>query len=214
MTVALDETDSPTLAVEEGGIHAAEGLIIARYMMFTQVYFQHTRRAYDFHLKETMKSLLKEECGKEAFPPPATKESTKRYLEWDDRRVLGLIHEGKGGIHGEIIRKRGHYRKVYQTPESPSESDLESFECLSSKLGDFNVFVDVASSSWYKFDTAEIPILLRVTVSNEELTVLSLLSSIVRGLKTVSQRRIYAPYKRRDEVGEYIRKLRSGECRV
>jgi len=51
MTVAIDpDEDSPVLAVEEGGEHAAEGMIIARFMMFTQVYFQHTRRAYDFHV--------------------------------------------------------------------------------------------------------------------------------------------------------------------
>src|SRR5262249_7875464 len=41
LTIGLDpETDDLTLAVEEGGQHSAEGLIVARYMMFTQVYFQ------------------------------------------------------------------------------------------------------------------------------------------------------------------------------
>ena len=59
MTVAIDpETNSPVLAVEEGGSHADEGLIVARYMMFTQVYFQHTRQAYGHHLSEAIKSLL------------------------------------------------------------------------------------------------------------------------------------------------------------
>jgi HD superfamily phosphohydrolase len=33
------ETGAPLIAVEEGGLHAAEALIIARYLMFTQVYF-------------------------------------------------------------------------------------------------------------------------------------------------------------------------------
>ena len=36
-------------------MHAAEALIIARYLMFTQVYFHHTRRAYDYHIAEAMK---------------------------------------------------------------------------------------------------------------------------------------------------------------
>ena len=33
-----------TLAVEEGGLHALEALVLARYFMFTQVYFQCNRR--------------------------------------------------------------------------------------------------------------------------------------------------------------------------
>ena len=56
LTVAIDpETDAPVLAVEEGGWHASEGFILARYMMFTQVYFHKTRRAYDLHFSEAMK---------------------------------------------------------------------------------------------------------------------------------------------------------------
>ena len=47
LAVAIDpEMDAPVLAVEEGGWHASEGFILARYMMFTQVYFHKTRRAY------------------------------------------------------------------------------------------------------------------------------------------------------------------------
>jgi len=44
------ETDSLMIGVEKGGIQAVEGLILARYMMFVQVYFHHTRRAYDHHI--------------------------------------------------------------------------------------------------------------------------------------------------------------------
>ena len=62
------ETGSPVLAIEEGGQHAAEGLIIARYMMFTQVYYHRTRRAYDKHLIAVMRTLLAESEG--LFPPP------------------------------------------------------------------------------------------------------------------------------------------------
>lgn len=52
------ETGAPLIAVEEGGMHAAEAIIIARYLMFTQVYFHHTRRAYDYHIAESLKELL------------------------------------------------------------------------------------------------------------------------------------------------------------
>jgi len=42
------------LAVDQGGIHSIEALILARYYMFTQVYCHRTRRIYDIYLKEFM----------------------------------------------------------------------------------------------------------------------------------------------------------------
>jgi len=49
---------APRLGVTEGGLHAAEGLVLARYFMFTQVYFHKTRVAYDHHLKQAMLTIL------------------------------------------------------------------------------------------------------------------------------------------------------------
>lgn len=48
----------PCLGVEAGGVRAAEGLILARYFMFTQVYFHKTRVAYDLHLRDYLKEFL------------------------------------------------------------------------------------------------------------------------------------------------------------
>jgi len=215
MTVAIDpETNSPVLAVEEGGIHAAEGLIVARYMMFTQVYFQHTRRAYDYHLGEAVKSLLAQAQKdtdlekKDAFPPPTTRENIEAYLRWNDWRVLGLINNGEGEKHGKLLRERRHFRCVYQTPEVPSQEDLEFAEHVSSTLGDLVGFEDTASSSWYKFDSADIPVLLRPGQGDEELTALSRLSSVVKGLKAVNQRRVYVPYHKREEARKKVQQLR------
>lgn len=39
------------LAVDRGGIHALEALILARYFMFSQVYCHRTRRIYDIYLE-------------------------------------------------------------------------------------------------------------------------------------------------------------------
>lgn len=214
MTVAIDpETDSPVLAIEEGGIHAAEGLIVARYMMFTQVYFQHTRRAYDYHLGEVVKSLLAQAQKdtdlekKDAFPPPRTRENIEAYLKWNDWRVLGQINNGEGGEHGKLLQERRHYRRIYETPEVPSQKDLEFFENVSSTLGDLIGFEDTASMSWYKFDSADIPVMLRPGQRGEELTALSRLSSVVRGLKAVNQRRIYVPYDRREEASSKVQQI-------
>ena len=96
------ETGGHYIGVEEDGIHAVEGLLIARFMMFTQLYFHKTRTIYDYHLTETLKELLKSTNSE--FPPPS---HIAEYLKWDDWRVLGAIAAGKGGIHGETDLPRG-----------------------------------------------------------------------------------------------------------
>ena len=44
------------LAVDRGGVHALEALILARYFMFSQVYCHRTRRIYDIYLEHYMHS--------------------------------------------------------------------------------------------------------------------------------------------------------------
>ncbi len=215
MTVALDpETNSPTLAIEEGGIHAAEALIVARYMMFTQVYFQHTRRAYDYHLALAIKDLLSAQKDSrldniDAFPPPTSKENVELYLSWNDWRVLGLINDGNGGENGRILKERAHHRKVFETPEVPVQEDLEIAELIWDELGKDDAFVDKAESSWYKFDATDIPILIRPGKEGEGLTTLSKLSSVVYGLKAVNQTRIYVPYEKREEASKKVEEVRN-----
>jgi len=41
------EPGEPMLGVQEGGLHAAEALMVARYFMYAQVYFHPIRRIYD-----------------------------------------------------------------------------------------------------------------------------------------------------------------------
>jgi HD superfamily phosphohydrolase len=207
------ETDSPVLAVEEGGWHASEGFILARYMMFTQVYFHKTRRAYDLHFSEAMKSLLREEPHiegqiEDGFPPPTSAANLNAYLQWTDWRVLGLLQEGKGGDHGEIIRERKHFRKVYETKEGPDKADLEFADEVCQRIGDKVGFVDKAEKSWYKFQDQDIPVLQGTKSPKEFLTPLSELSSVVKGLKAVNQVRIYVSEENRKESEKTIQALR------
>lgn len=211
LTVAINDTDSAVIAVEEGGEHAAEALIIARYMMFTQVYFQHTRRAYDYHSVESIKALLAKcqgQTSKGVFPAPTSKENVEEYLKWDDWKVLGLISASEAGENGEIMMERKHHRAIFETPEIPSTEDQEFFkevqEALSANIG----FIDRASSSWYKFEGADIPLLLQPSHKDEQLTTLSTRSSVVKGLKAVERTRIYVPIDKKRESREIVAQKR------
>src|SRR5690606_27906765 len=69
VSIAKDqETYGTNLVVEEGGWHVAESLVIARYQMFTQVYFHKTRRAYDHHIESAIKAILQENEKSGFFP--------------------------------------------------------------------------------------------------------------------------------------------------
>src|SRR5205823_6053140 len=48
----------PALGVEAGGLHSAEALLLARYFMYSQLYFHPVRRIYDLHLQQFLKEWL------------------------------------------------------------------------------------------------------------------------------------------------------------
>lgn len=212
MKIGLTETGSPTLALEEGGIHIAEALILARYQMFTQVYFQHTRRAYDHHIADALKNLLEKEQAsntdiveKGKFPAPTSFDEIKQYLHWDDWKVLGMLSSGEGGEAGAILKERKHFRCVFKTRENPTPKEIDLCEIIGSEFNKLGVpgFQDNASSSWYKVGNEDI--LICSEDENDRRTVpLSSLSSLVKGLSPVIQQRIYVPIRERDRAKEII----------
>lgn len=64
------------LAVRAAGLHAVEGLLLARYSMFQQVYFHRTRRVLDLLLEDVL---------------PDWPTEPEAFLEWDDGRALELL---------------------------------------------------------------------------------------------------------------------------
>jgi len=205
LTVLKDpETDNFLIGIDKSGWHAAEGLVIARYQMFSQVYFQHTRKAYDRHIAEAMKALLRRSSNSDTFPP-ATEEHIEEYIDWDDWRVGGLIKEGKAGSAGEIILNRNHYRRVYETSEVPDIAELNEFEAIISKFKDEIGFIEPAENSWYRKGNDDIPI---VEEKNSQWKPLSEYSSIVKNMAPYKQKRIYVPYEKKDKVRRGIKKYR------
>jgi hypothetical protein len=105
------DTGEPALGVEDGGLHSAEALLLARYFMYTQLYFHHVRRIYDFHLQEFLIRHL--DGGK--FPTaPAD------HLAWTDNEVTAeLLRAARDPGHAghdpaRRIINREHYRLLYQ----------------------------------------------------------------------------------------------------
>jgi HD superfamily phosphohydrolase len=126
----------PALGVEEGGLHSAEALLLARYFMYSQMYFHPVRRIYDIHLKDFLIEWLPE--GK--FPI-----DVKELMKMTDNEVQAALFEaariesGKGYVPARRIIKREHYRKLYEKSPDDIKINPEAgrliYEALLSKYG-------------------------------------------------------------------------------
>lgn len=195
------ETEGHYIGVEEDGIHAVEGLLIARFMMFTQLYFHKTRAIYDYHLVECLRGLLKPNGG--LFPPPTEIDD---FLKWDDWRVLSLIAAGEGGEHGRILRERKHYRMVFNTAEVMADGEFDLAEKLEERLKPLGCVARDAEKSWYKSGSEEIKV-WRTSGGTPRSVPLATLSPVVGGLIKVNQRRLYVPESNRKAADAIIQEI-------
>jgi HD superfamily phosphohydrolase len=190
----------PRIGVSEGGWHAAEGLILARYFMFTQVYFHKTRVIFDYHLQRALAEMLPDRH----FPKPVGNELDE-YLAWDDWRVLGQLAAGAGGEHGNRLATRNHYRVLVETPEVPTADDLERLSSWRQTIRELLQAEIAADKSWYRIGPADIPVVSEDGAAT--ISPLSQYSSVVRGVEAVHQIRLYVRDEDRAEARHRLRTL-------
>jgi HD superfamily phosphohydrolase len=193
------------LGVNEGGFHAAEALVLARYFMFTQVYFHKTRVAFDHHLQRALAELLP--GGR--FPRPIkdeTADELSQYLRWDDWRILGKLADDGGGEHGRRLAQRDHYREVYHTPETPATEDLTKLERIREKLGNLIQAEERADKSWYKLGPTDIPVIS--DNPGHAVLPLSKYSDVVKGLAPIGKVMLFS---RSESVREARRLVQEAE---
>jgi uncharacterized protein len=100
----------PTLGIAEGGLQSAEALLLARYFMYTQLYFHPVRRVYDLHLRDFLRQWLP--CG--TFPT-----ELEQHLQITDHEVMAAIlaaardPRAPGHDPARRIVRREHYRVLY-----------------------------------------------------------------------------------------------------
>ncbi|MCX7805249.1 MAG: HD domain-containing protein [Planctomycetota bacterium] len=187
-----EKEEGPNIGATEGGWHALEGLVFARYYMFTQVYFHKTRVAYDYHTEEAMRSALPN--GR--FPLP-NESGLKEYMKWDDWFLFGLMCDGKTGEHGRRILERNHYRLAYETDEVPTKDQLDKFDEIKRKLSDGKLpfHERTAARSWYNPELRPIPVLM----DDGQVRLLSDLSAPIKKLHKNEKKMLYVePEKRKD----------------
>jgi uncharacterized protein len=202
--VKRPETDEYSIGISHDGVHAAEGLLIARYMLFTQVYFHKTRVIYDYHLVEAIKELLRSEGG--AFPPPSSAADIERYLAWDDWRVYGGLST-LDSPNSRALKQRSHFRRVFETTElrRPDEVDALEAHVVSLTGAGIPVVRRDAEKSWYKLGKPGDEIFVKDSPGiNAAAAPLSVVSPVVKGLQPVYISRLYVPAERRRQADSII----------
>ena len=146
---ASETPGQPTLGLEEGGIHTAEALLLARYSMFSQVYLHPVRRAYDLHLKDFLREWLTGGVFQTA---------SQEFLELTDIEVLAAIRQKakKGSDPAERIFNRQHFKVAYsRNPDdlrTTPEPGKAIHQALSAEYGGEKVKHDNYSPSGRTFD--------------------------------------------------------------
>ncbi|MBN2717052.1 MAG: HD domain-containing protein [Deltaproteobacteria bacterium] len=138
----------PSIGVEEGGVHAAEALLLARHFMFTQLYLHPVRRAYDIHLKDFLKEWL--ENGKFST-------DVEEHLQVTDNEVMAGILKAARNEHAnghdaaKRIVERTHFRCLYEwNPDDIAvnpEAGNQIFEAAATEFGEPGVRRDEYSKT-------------------------------------------------------------------
>jgi HD superfamily phosphohydrolase len=133
----------PTLGVEEGGIYSAEALLLARYFMYTQVYFHPIRRIYDKHLQDFLSAWL---------PGGQFPTDLDTHLRRTDNDVTCAICEAAlnpakpGHDSARRIAKHQHFKLLYQRNAEDVKVNRKAgqaiFEAAQNEFGPDNVRSD------------------------------------------------------------------------
>jgi HD superfamily phosphohydrolase len=106
----------PVLGVDGRGVVALESFVLARYMMFSTVYFHHTTRQFERILQAALR---------EVWPDPRELDPIVDFLEWDDFRVFDALRFSPSEVARAVRERTTLYALV---AEFNAERDLSVFE--------------------------------------------------------------------------------------
>lgn len=186
LTLYEDKDGIYRLAVEENGLQALESFILARYYMFSQVYFHPTRRLYDKLFINSMQGIL---------PNGVYPDDTKKFLQWDDSKVISKLK----------FLTTIPYELVYDANFNPKVK-----KAIDRKLGQY-LLCDTPRKSLFRKDTDDLMIYVKENVRGDFVPCTQV-SSILRGIQyeCIHKLRYYAPKEIATEIKQEIGKIIKG----
>lgn len=183
---------------EEGGIHALEQFLLARYFMFLEVYFHKTRRSLDYHISQLLKDFLRKNIKVDKFPS-----DVDNFLKIDDLKVLSWGLKQKK--FKAIFLDRKFFRKIeIESNDHPKPEEIVKWEWLSEEMhrkfsGD-EFFIDRAENAPYKFERPDIKI-----KQGDKFLPIHEVSSIVSNLRPLQKIRIYVKLDKLKKIENFVK---------
>ena len=131
------EEDRIDIAVDKGGWHVLEALILARYQMNTQVYYHRIRRIYDYYIKEYLKIIKKEFDNKDQI------------LDNDDISILNRMRKDAKKADDESLRNyadriinRKHHKLILELGDHADADNFKKVKDIFNKIKSENEKID------------------------------------------------------------------------
>ncbi len=182
------------LGVDHGGVHALEALVMARYYMFTQVYFNVTGKVMELHFNEWLHA--------EGWRWPADAEA---FLEHDDISTLHAMRRSSNR-HARAILHRERFPLAFETKEHLTAEEGRRFEellpHLEERFGRENLLVDHSAKDPHRLGEQ------RVLVRRYDGSLLPMAeaSDFISHMSRIDSYRVYAPPALCAEVTAAVRR--------
>jgi HD superfamily phosphohydrolase len=194
---AGDGDGSWGIGVEAGGVHALEALVLARYYMFTQVYFNGIGKALELHLS----AWLRERGERWPSDPEA-------FLAHDDVSVLTAMR-ACDSAHARAVVHRDYFPIAHESREHLSRDESARFAAilpaLEQRFGATNLLVSHSAKDPHRLGKARV--LVRYA---DGLEPMEEASHFIRHLTRIDQYRVYAAPELRDQVQTAIEEALAG----
>ena len=200
----VDEQESSSpLCWEKGGIRALEHFVLARYYMYTEVYFHKTTRILNFHLANAILDYLKEEKNLNIFPSDIYEYlsiSDIDILQWlklskykpifYERRFYKCIHVFEN-FYNNCIK---HFNKTGNTNLFEEQWDLVEQHLI--KKYDKDCYIDKPIRSTYQYKGGKF---IRVKLG-ESSRILHDVTEVIASLGDYKTCRLYSKEDLKDEI--------------
>ncbi|MEE8526810.1 MAG: HD domain-containing protein [Thermoanaerobaculia bacterium] len=182
------------LGVDHGGVHALEALVMARYYMFTQVYFNVTGKVMELHFNEWLRA--------EGRRWPADPEA---FLEHDDVSTLYAMRRSQHR-HARAIVHRRRFPLAFESAEHLSPEESRRFADLVPELvnrfGRDNLLINHSAKDPHRLGQQRI----LVRRWDGSLLPMAEASDFISHMSRIDSYRVYAPVELHREVTAEIRR--------
>lgn len=202
LSLDVEDTGRWMLGVEWGGIQSAEALLMARYFMFSQVYFHKIRMIYDLHLIDFLKDWLH---GRRF------KTDIESHLKFTDSEIIGAIRKAgyDEGMDGHKWARRLANRKHFRVldpgrPQHAAQNSRMAKAICRAAQAKFGADFARAAHPPPKESKLEFPVLMEDEKVQSSLTV----SQVFASLPVPTPGYVYVDERILDEARKWLAKHR------